>query len=161
MPGCRKTRDGYFYSQQVSRSSARTQNQRRNEKACRDIQSISLVIHIQFCQDQMPKEIQPHFPRGLSGSPIILTVEVFPDTQYTACASYFFLPCSPLLLWKVIPSFLIRIFKNSCRTSTSLFPSLPFTFAFPITSYLSYLINYYFVFLFWEQQALPRLSIPW
>lgn len=55
----------------------------RNEKANRDIQSISLLIHSQFCQDHMPDEIQLRFPRGLSYDPIVLTVEIFPNIQLT------------------------------------------------------------------------------
>lgn len=57
----------------------------RNEKANRDIQSISLLIHSQFCQDHMPDEIQLRFPRGLSYDPIVLTAEIFPDIQFTFC----------------------------------------------------------------------------
>ena len=51
----------------------------RKKKACGDIQSISRLIHIQFCQDQMANEIQPHFPKGLSYDPPVFTVEIFPD----------------------------------------------------------------------------------
>lgn len=57
------------------------------KNAYKDIQSISLLIHIQFCQDQMANEIQPNLPRGISYGPIVVTAEMLPDIQFILCIS--------------------------------------------------------------------------
>lgn len=92
------------------------ESRRKKEKRCRDVQSISQLIHIQFCQDQMADDIQLHFPRGPSYGPTVLTVEIPWHVSWHSACLFF---CCAHLYYCV--HFTFEFLKITVKVSPSLF----------------------------------------
>lgn len=135
----------------------------RKKNACGDIHSISRMIHIQFCQDQMANEIQPHFPKGLFYDPTVFTVEIFPDISVYILYFLISFCCAHLTIVESKPSlyFIFEFLKITVKSHPPLFPSLSSAFEFSLKSTWPTLSILIFGFLFPLEQTLPYSLITW